>query len=453
MLRTALRVFSVCLLISQPLRAQNFPDQHYVLRIDSLVQYIETNDGLVLSGDGKRLLLQPDRTDGFIILKPQSAQYPFNHGLPSWNGSAPENGSSFKIQMRFPYSTGWSPWLTVGFWRANIWSTYGSTSYGGGLVDYDYVKLNSYVSAWQFKIIMTRTGIGQSSPSLYKLSFAVSDSRTTSSLDFNQILNDKPASILIPTNFIYQYGVDPDIGGSICSPTSVSMILRSYNIAVDPLQFARATRDPWYDMFGIWPRVVQNAAEYGLDGAVTRYRAWSQARDVLANGGRIAMSVGLPLYSGHLMMLAGFNANGDPIVHDPAKSNGYSYVFNKNDLSHSWFDKGGVGYTFSPDETMIASADQSPFDVSVPDGYQLSQNYPNPFNPSTTIRFSIVDPQFTILKVYDLLGRDVALLVNEKLEPGVHSVTFNASGLPSGVYFYRMEAGGFVKTMRLVILK
>jgi len=452
-LRTSFCVFSFCLLISYPLNAQNYPDQHYVLRIDSLVQYIETNDGLELSGDGKRLLLQPDRTDGYIVLRPQYAQQPFNHGLPSWNGSAPENSSSFKIQMRFPYGTGWSPWLTVGFWRANVWSAYGSTGYGGGLVDYDYVKLNSYVSAWQFKIIMTRTGVGQSSPTLYKLSFAVSDSRTTSSLDFNQILNDKPAAILIPTNFIYQYDVDPDIGGSICSPTSVSMILRSYNITVDPLQFARATLDPWYNIFGIWPRVVQNAAEYGLDGAVTRYRTWSQARGVLANGGRIAMSVGLPLYSGHLMMLAGFNTNGDPIVHDPAKSNGYSYVFNKSDLSHSWFDKGGVAYTFFPDETQVASADQTPVDGSLPDAYRLFQNYPNPFNPSTTIQFSTAESQFTTLKVFDLLGREVSLLVDQKLEPGVHSVTFDASGLPSGVYFYRMEAGNFVQTMRLVILK
>ena len=123
------------------------------------------------------------------------------------------------------------------------------------------------------------------------------------------------------------------------------MILRSYGIPVDPLQFARDTYDSYFEMFGIWPKVVQNASQYGVDGAVTRYRSWSQARQVLANGGRISMSVGPPLYSGHLMMLAGFTASGDPIVHDPARENGYAFVFNKSDLSHSWFDKGGVAYT------------------------------------------------------------------------------------------------------------
>ena len=207
--------------------AQNYPDQQYIFRIDSIFQNIETNDGVKLSDDGKSLMLQEGKTNGYVILKPQYSQFPFNEGLPSWNGTAPNDNSAFKVQMRFPYNGGWSPWLTVGFWKANIWSSYGTTSYSGGYIDYDNAKLNSYVSSWQFKIIMTRTTSGQSSPTLHKLSFFVSDSRTTSSVNITQIVNDNPAQIFIPTNFIYQYGVDPQIGGSICSPTSVAMILRS----------------------------------------------------------------------------------------------------------------------------------------------------------------------------------------------------------------------------------
>ncbi len=486
--RKTVQYFILCLSLSYSALAQIYPDQHYVTRIDSLFQNIETNDGVALSNDGKSMKLQPDRTDGYLILKPQYAQYPFNEGLPSWNGSAPDNNSSFKIQMRFPYSTGWSPWLTVGFWKANIWSSYGSTSYSGGFIDYDNVKLYSYVSAWQFRIIMTRTAVDQPSPTVHKLSFLVSDSRTTTSLDFTQILNDKPAAIFIPTNFIYQYGVDPDIGGDICSPTSVSMILRSYNITVDPYHFALDTRDPYFNMFGIWPRVVQNASEYGLDGAVTRYRSWSKAREVLANGGRISMSVGQPLYSGHLIMLAGFTSSGDPIVHDPAKSNGYSYVFNKSDLSHSWFDKGGVGYTFYPAETAVASVEPSAKQDNIANEFQMYQNYPNPFNPVTTIGFRVpgvktgsgvsdgkngsgvsgLGSSEVKLAVYDVLGREVAVLVNEKKEAGNYSVQFDGAGLASGVYLYRLQvrpldsavgrdsksgAGDFVATKQLILLK
>jgi len=376
-----------CLIYAQP-----YPDQHYVLRIDSIFYNIETNQGIKLSDDSTSIMLEDGITDGYVILKPQYSQYLFNHGLPSWNGTAPDTSSSFKIQMRFPYGASWSTWLTAGFWKNNIWSSYGATSYGGGYIDYDYVKLNSYKNSWQFKVIMTRTAAELPSPTLHSLSFFVSDNQTTSLIDMNAIVNDNPAEFFIPTTFVYQYGVDPIIGGDICSPTSVSMILKSYNIDVDPYQFALDTHDPYFDMFGIWPRVVQNASEFGLDGAVTRYRTWSEAREVLENGGRIAMSVGLPLYTGHLLMLAGFTSDGRPIVHDPAKSNGYSYIFNKTSLSQSWFSKGGIAYTFYP-AGLFPTSVREDYEDFVADGYQLYQNYPNPFNPSTTISFYYKKPQ------------------------------------------------------------
>ncbi len=434
-------------------KAQIYPDQDYILRIDSIYQNIETNDGLKLSDDGKSIMLQDGITNGYVILKPQYSQSPFNEGLPSWNGTAPDNNSSFKVQMRFPYSGSWSPWLTVGFWKSNIWSSYGTTNYTGGYIDYDNVKLYSYLNAWQFKIIMTRTSIAQLSPTINKLSFFISDSRTTSSIDFAKILNDNPEQIFIPTSFIYQYGVDPQIGGSICSPTSVSMILKSYNIAVDPLQFALDTNDPYFDMFGIWPRVVQNASEYGLDGAVTRYRTWSEAREVLANGGRISMSVGEPLYTGHLIMLAGFTNDGRPIVHDPAKSNGYSYIYNKSDISHSWFDKGGVAYTFYNTDSVAVFVENPNNEKTIAKDFQLYQNYPNPFNPSTVISYRLQFASQTTLKVYDVLGNKVATLVDEYKPAGSYQVAFSPSAIVSGFYFYKLQAGDFVTTKKMLYIK
>ncbi len=433
--------------------AQIYPDQNYVIRIDSIFQYIETNEGLKLSDDGKCISLKDSLTNGYIILKPQYSEFPFNEGLPSWNGTALDDNSSFKIQMRFPYGSGWSPWLTVGFWKTNIWGTYGSTNYGGGYIDYDNVKLFSYQNAWQFKIIMTRTSIDKLSPTLNKLSFFTSDSRTSITIDYNQILNDNPEQIFIPTDFIYQYGVDPQIGGSICSPTSVAMILRSYNIDVDPLQFALDTYDPYFEMFGIWPRVVQNAYEYGLDGAVTRYRNWSDAREVLSNGGRISMSVGEPLYTGHLIMLAGFTNDGRPIVHDPAKSNGYSYIYNKNSLSHSWFDKGGVAYTFYDSDSISVFVENEFTRTTSTNNFQLYQNYPNPFNPSTLITYQLADRSNVILKVYDIIGNEIETLVNEDKPEGAYQVIWNASGFSSGIYIYQLKTGSNIQTRKMILLK
>jgi hypothetical protein len=442
------------LLYSSLLTAQNYPDQNYVCRIDSIYFNIESSSGVRLSSDGRSMELEDGVKDGYIILKPAYSEEPFNQGLPSWNGSAPGTNSSFKVQMRFPYSSGWSPWLTVGFWKANIWGNYGSTSYAEGYIDYDYVKLNVYQNSWQFKVIMTRYSADQPSPTLNKLSFFVSDSRTTSSVNISQIVADYPEEFFIPTQFVYQYGVDPTIGGSICSPASVSMILKSYGITVDTYQFALDTYDPYYKMFGIWPRVVQNASEFGLDGAVTRYRTWSETREVLANGGRIAMSVGQPLYAGHLIMLAGFTSTGNPIVHDPAKSNGYSYVFNKTDLSRSWFSKGGVAYTFYPADSshVITGAKEDKLN-QIADNYRLHQNFPNPFNPSTTISFTLPMPGFVNLVVMDILGQEVASLINEERTAGYHQVNFNAGSLTSGIYLYKIQSGSYTQIRKMILVK
>jgi photosystem II stability/assembly factor-like uncharacterized protein len=89
----------------------------------------------------------------------------------------------------------------------------------------------------------------------------------------------------------------------------------------------------------------------------------------------------------------------------------------------------------------------------IPGRFSLEQNYPNPFNSMTKIQFSISNTQFTILKVFNLLGQEVATLINEHLEPGVYERTFDAGHLPSGVYLYRLSAGSFLQTKKLVLMR
>jgi hypothetical protein len=85
--------------------------------------------------------------------------------------------------------------------------------------------------------------------------------------------------------------------------------------------------------------------------------------------------------------------------------------------------------------------------------YKLYQNYPNPFNPSTTIQFDIPKLSKVTLKIVDMLGREVATLVDDKLQPGEHKVIFDTGKLPSGVYFYRLQAEDFSATKKLMLLK
>ena len=91
--------------------------------------------------------------------------------------------------------------------------------------------------------------------------------------------------------------------------------------------------------------------------------------------------------------------------------------------------------------------------VSVPLQYELKQNYPNPFNPTTTMSYQLIATSHVSLAIFDILGRKVATLVNEARQPGIHTVRWDASSFPSGVYFYRLEAGDFRATRKLILVK
>ncbi len=90
---------------------------------------------------------------------------------------------------------------------------------------------------------------------------------------------------------------------------------------------------------------------------------------------------------------------------------------------------------------------------SVITSFELSQNYPNPFNPSTTITYSIPVLSFVSLKVYDSIGREIAILVNKEKLPGKYHYVFDAHNLPSGVYFYRLQSDNFNSTKKLLLIK
>ena len=85
--------------------------------------------------------------------------------------------------------------------------------------------------------------------------------------------------------------------------------------------------------------------------------------------------------------------------------------------------------------------------------FKLYQNYPNPFNPSTKINYSIKEKSNVELKIFDLLGSEIATLVNEEKSPGNYEVSFDASFLSSGVYLYTIKAGSFVQTRKMLLMK
>jgi len=95
----------------------------------------------------------------------------------------------------------------------------------------------------------------------------------------------------------------------------------------------------------------------------------------------------------------------------------------------------------------------TPISSEIPKSFSLSQNYPNPFNPSSKIKFDITKSSLTFIKVYNILGQEITTLVNEQLQPGTYEINFDGTNLPSGVYFYKLIAGDYVETKKMLMIK
>jgi len=130
-------------------------------------------------------------------------------------------------------------------------------------------------------------------------------------------------------------------------------------------------------------------------------------------------------------------------------TNDYSFV-DKNpvgDTIHYRLKQIDNNGSFSYSKEIEVTADLTP------NNYSLSQNYPNPFNPSTTINYSIANAGKVVLKIYDLLGKEVNTLVDENKPSGSYSVIFNARNMPSGIYVYELRTDGFVSRSKMILLK
>ncbi len=103
--------------------------------------------------------------------------------------------------------------------------------------------------------------------------------------------------------------------------------------------------------------------------------------------------------------------------------------------------------------TIVSATGITEDEVNIPSTFELEQNYPNPFNPSTKIKYSVPQSSNVLLKIYDVLGKEVATLIDEEKPAGNYEVEFNASNLSSGTYFYRLRSGNFVETKKMILLR
>jgi len=113
----------------------------------------------------------------------------------------------------------------------------------------------------------------------------------------------------------------------------------------------------------------------------------------------------------------------------------------------------GVGSMIVQNSSAQVSVRVNSTSATMPHLYSLQQNYPNPFNPVTIIRYALPENNHVTLKLYDVLGREIATLINGDISAGEHQIEWNAGNLPSGIYYYRIQAGNFTETKKLLLTK
>jgi hypothetical protein len=150
-----------------------------------------------------------------------------------------------------------------------------------------------------------------------------------------------------------------------------------------------------------------------------------------------------------------YNANGNAALFIAEQwTNSLWQPFNSSsstlDSAGNYIGISGCKIIFHYKQTLITAVKE---EIGTPSSHQLFQNYPNPFNPSTVIKYRLSTAGNVRITIFDLLGREVITLLNKQKPAGSYQMNWNASGIPSGVYFYRLQAGSFIETKKLILLK
>jgi len=212
---------------------------------------------------------------------------------------------------------------------------------------------------------------------------------------------------------------------------SVNRITTAGPIAIDSLEISYL---PTPDLYEVKPHIKNEGQTLTLENLFISMSS-DDTTITLISG---------PLYLGSI-------APGETIIHPGNYSvrvdSNFSGEFRFN------FDITSDGWLYWQDSIPDTGTTDVENEITLPVSYTLHQNYPNPFNPSTTIQYGIIERSLVELVLYDVLGREVEVLVNREQDAGYYKIDFNAGRLASGIYFYRLRAGAFVETKKMILMK
>lgn len=266
-----------------------------------------------------------------------------------------------------------------------------------------------------------------------------------------------------------------DLPGAIGPGCSIDYAL-DFDVSAEKFYY-RLTQNEFSDYHAFWDlRPCVELITYGLEDY------WENALVMINTGNNKPRIVWGPYDDDNYATSGYYVYSATNYSFTPPPLNQFSLVATLNNTTYNWTDnsyviggvlkahyyvkaiitpvEGGASTTSSPTNIVTSTVSSIGGGIGHKDKienpelitfYSLSQNYPNPFNPSTVINYQTPDDNFVTLEVFDVLGREVAELVNTYKEAGTHSVEFNASELPSGIYFYKIQIGNYSETRKLIL--
>jgi len=285
------------------------------------------------------------------------ANRPFRDLLVSWNVDAPAaTGFAVELSVRQEGQGRWSPWMHVGQW-GEVPVGERVVACDGGQVDVDFFRGSATFDGAQVRVRAHATAGGKT-VRVRNLTLCYSDRQRT--VKPRAALAERPLGKVLDVPRRSQKVERAEIAGRICSPTSVAMVLSFRGVDVGTAAVCERAYDRAHEIYGNWPHNVQAAYTFGVPGHLARYADWADVERAILDGQPLVISIAAkpgelggapyPKTDGHLLVLCGFDAQGDCVVNDPAASDPDEVrrVYKRADLEQVWMGRGGVAYVLLP---------------------------------------------------------------------------------------------------------
>lgn len=292
------------------------------------------------------------------------AEFPFNELVPSYNVDVPE-GAGFVVELRFGRREGnyWTPFYYLGSWGTAPEPPAKLVRDDDGVVEIDYFASRRVFDHIQYRLRLAGRDTSRL-PRLRRFALAYSNTLDNAELArrYRRPIDPGPADewarrLAVP--FRPQRAEDPRIAGSICSPTSVAMVLAYYGIDLPTIRVCETVWDAEHRIYGNWARAVQAAFVLGVPGYIERFGDFEAVKRHITCGRPVIASIraapgqlrGAPFHEseGHLLVITGFDHDGNVHVNDPAAMSAGEGIttYARQDMQVVWLANGGVGYVLT----------------------------------------------------------------------------------------------------------